>query len=482
MADNEPPTKRRRITKSEDEESAKEKEQEENNKQEKEQNPKEQEENGQQEQKENQDAKMKEGEKEEEEDKKGGDDGSHISRLLERCVRSKGEKQDDTIAIMPYPIELEGGKPNAFQLACSDGKMVQTLIDSGVSPTAQAKHSYLNYHFYTPIMLAAREGFPEAIRVLLDNGASPSVSLRERETEDEFAYLMKGAQPLHACVYEAQEASEKDIVTMVGYLLGAGASPLIKDILGNTPLKLAIQNRHFEAAKLMLERVLSLNGTYSDICDGNLPDREAFLNGSANSDKDWDDGYTSEDIEDFLDEYDVVDDLDYHNFIPLLHLAAKMGAVEIIDMLASLPGCDVNERATHREATPLHFACWGDRQGYLYQMGAEKVKRLFTQTVAKLLDLGADPTLVDWEKHSPLHWLDEHSTFFNPENSILHEFGRRGGLAAQVLKSFEKELLEKPGVRKEFLEFVKEAVSSTETSLVKPAKKEDVTSDPGNNK
>eukprot|EP00008_Paramoeba_atlantica_P011572 CAMPEP_0201480938 /NCGR_PEP_ID=MMETSP0151_2-20130828/5303_1 /ASSEMBLY_ACC=CAM_ASM_000257 /TAXON_ID=200890 /ORGANISM="Paramoeba atlantica, Strain 621/1 / CCAP 1560/9" /LENGTH=101 /DNA_ID=CAMNT_0047862937 /DNA_START=296 /DNA_END=598 /DNA_ORIENTATION=- len=86
---------------------------------------------------------------EEEEDKKEEEEeegGSHISRLLERCVSSKDKKREDTIAILPYPMNPIGYpsqlKPDAYQLACSDGKIVQALIDSGVSPTAQAKERH----------------------------------------------------------------------------------------------------------------------------------------------------------------------------------------------------------------------------------------------------------------------------------------------------------------------------------------------------
>ena len=386
-------------------------------------------------------------------------DPSHISQLLERCVVSEDEKQDDTIAIMPYlPHWKKGEKPNGFQLVCSDGKLVQTLIDSGVSPTAQVKYNCDGNKRFTPLFLIAMEGFPEAVRVLLDNGASPSVSLLENETDDEMGYLVRGAQPLHACVYDEQQANKKDVVTMVRYLLGAGASPLIKDIMGDTPLKLALQNRHFEAAKLMLERALSLNCTYPDMRKGKLPDREAFLD-DTDSDEDGDDGYTSEEID-----QDCYDD-DY--YLPLLHLAAKMGAVEIVDMLVSLPDCDINESASKRKGTPLHFACESDPEGFFFEVVDARIKQ---RMVSKLLDHGADPTLVDWKQRSPLHWLGDDSK--DPEKSVLYEFAMRGGLATQVLISFEKEYLGQPKVKKTIVEGLKEAILLTETSLVKPAKKD----------
>ena len=286
------------------------------------------------------------------------------------------------------------------------------------------------------MILAARCAYPEAVRVLLDHGASPFASISQCEAEDD-GYVDGWSQPLHACVFPDQEASETDITTVVRYLLDAGASPLIRNNLGYTPLMLALQKNHSEAAMILLEKSLSLGCSYDGLRIGVEPDDEAFK-----------DGERSEEL--------GPDEKIY----PILHFAAQSREDAIVDRLLSIPDfCDVNEEAEDG-SSPLSCACGGVSWVDFSQESAKEIKLI----VAKLLDHGANPT--------KKAILDLDQDYDDPEISVFREFAIRGGTAAQVLVSSEKDLLNKHKRDKRTLAAIKSAVDLIqENTLVKPAKR-----------
>ena len=225
---------------------------------------------------------------------------------------------------------------------------------------------------------------------------------------------------------------------MVRYLLDAGASPLIRNNLGYTPLMLALQKNYSEAAMILLEKSLSLGCSYDGLRIGVEPDDEAFKDGERS------------------------DDLADEEIFPILHSAAQSGEAAIVDRLLSIPDfCDVNEEAEDG-SSPLSRACGVFEESW-FDFSKESAKEI-KLIVAKLLDHGANPT--------KKAFLNLEQDYDDPEISIFREFAIRGGTVAQALVLSEKDLLNKHKHDKRTLAAIKSALDLIqENTLVKPAKR-----------
>ena len=120
-----------------------------------------------------------------------------------------------------------------------DAAEVRRLLAAGVGVDTRDGHNMPADQ--TPLMLAARNGFLEIVRVLLDAGASVSaVDKRQGEIEGEH-------QPLHCAVMGQNRA-------VVEATLDAGADVNALTSGGDTPLNFAIRRGNLELMQLLVER------------------------------------------------------------------------------------------------------------------------------------------------------------------------------------------------------------------------------------
>ena len=125
-----------------------------------------------------------------------------------------------------------------------DVEKVRSLLRRGTPVDARADDFYDMgaYRQVTPLMCAAREGHLEAVRLLLQSGAEVAAE----------AVLYKsdggpGTEALHF-------ASANGHLPVIEALLDAGADPNAHGRWGRTPLTLAIQQKQFDAVRLLLVR------------------------------------------------------------------------------------------------------------------------------------------------------------------------------------------------------------------------------------
>jgi|GEM_PF-3727070 len=101
-----------------------------------------------------------------------------------------------------------------------------------------------NHEHDTPLCLACFYGFPDMIKLLLEQGARV----------DQKGNLSQS--PLHLAVYAAPEKSYAPIVRL---LLQSGANPYIQDEHGRTPLAMCVDNQTTEALEALLAHGVNPN-------------------------------------------------------------------------------------------------------------------------------------------------------------------------------------------------------------------------------
>jgi ankyrin repeat protein len=99
----------------------------------------------------------------------------------------------------------------------------------------------------TPLRIAVHHRDDQLVKLLLEEGANPNA-----ETFSIISKLVK--RNSHTPAYYntvLHEAVEKEVISIVGALLAAGADPRRKDHEGKTPLEIAREKNHTEILKLL---------------------------------------------------------------------------------------------------------------------------------------------------------------------------------------------------------------------------------------
>ena len=215
----------------------------------------------------------------------------------------------------------------------------------------------------TPLHVAAERGYAEIAKILLDHGAD--VNARD----------LRGNTPLHY-------AALKGDVELVRLLLERGADPLALNRAKMTPADLAAERGHAQAAQLIKSWRRAEE-------KGRVPERETAKAVSvASLERELFEAVRRGDasrVEGLL-EKGVNPDCKDENGLTPLHIAAKLGRVEVIKVLF-VRGADPNSR-DRNSATPLHLAA---------ESGQEEAVRL-------LVELGADVNARDESGRTPLHY------------------------------------------------------------------------------
>ncbi|KDO19582.1 TKL protein kinase [Saprolegnia parasitica CBS 223.65] len=121
-------------------------------------------------------------------------------------------------------------KEEALRKAAEDGKLadVQSYLDNGVNVNCF-------HHGRTPLHDAARCGYLEIVRLLLEKGAAIDVK------------AINGGTPLHGAALHGQ-------LEIVRFLLAKGAAIDVKSKNGETPLHYAAEEGELETVRLLLEK------------------------------------------------------------------------------------------------------------------------------------------------------------------------------------------------------------------------------------
>ena len=194
--------------------------------------------------------------------------------------------------------------------------------------------------FHTPLTVAAQRGHSELVKMLIDSGSSvePPIGCR-------------------SALHNAVAAGNEKIVNM---LLEADHPVNCKDSHKHTPLDIAISEQHFNLVAKLREKGASSEDIWYGPIHVALA-RKNFLKAQVLA----------------LDEETPLTGVDSEGRTAL-HAAASWGALDVVEALVER-GSKVDEREWLYGATPLHLAV------LLYQ----------TDTVIRLLNLGADPLMAD---------------------------------------------------------------------------------------
>jgi uncharacterized protein len=170
------------------------------------------------------------------------------------------------VRTMGYPFvttEKAGNSPGReLQMATfkNDVQAIGTLLSQGVSPNVRDDYGY------TPLMIAAKEGYAEAVSTLLNAGADPNVRDRRGRTplmaaiengHNSIALLLlsRGARPNAQWEYGYTAlipAAGSGAVSVVNALLERGANPNIEAYEGGTPLMAAASAGSLPVVELLL--------------------------------------------------------------------------------------------------------------------------------------------------------------------------------------------------------------------------------------
>jgi len=268
----------------------------------------------------------------------------------------------------PLHGAASGGDPEMVRLLCEHGADVNAKDDMGS----------------TPLHAAAATGMPLAAQVLLSHGA------------DANALNQRGASPLYAAAWSGDVATAQ-------LLLDNGADVNASDASGMTPMYDAAMRASDGVVKLLLARGYRVTSVVDALLIGDAQRVQEFLHADPQ--------------------------LVNSRLAPggsdaptLLHLAARAGLAEMVELLIS-EGADVNAEAQDG-ATPLHETTY-----WLYAGGPEVAAVLLahgaevdaqddygstslhfalnsphqTELMAALLAAGADPDIADDEGRTPLH-------------------------------------------------------------------------------
>jgi ankyrin repeat protein len=132
----------------------------------------------------------------------------------------------------PNATNKEGETP--LYQAClqwGDIQIVKLLLDHGADPDIGKNNNKIAGQY--PVLITTITGAENHLKVLLENGADPRI-------DDGFG------QAIHA-------ASSLGKESLIPLLIAHGASPVLPDCRGKTPLECALQNRQIRAASLLIK-------------------------------------------------------------------------------------------------------------------------------------------------------------------------------------------------------------------------------------
>ena len=285
------------------------------------------------------------------------------------------------------PISLAATNRNAV--------LVRLLLDAGADANASLQGGE------TVLMTAARTGSVEAVNVLLAKGADPNA----RERRDQTA-LMWAAAEGHAPVVEA--------------LVGARADVYADLESGFTPMFFAVRGGHIETVQTLLDAGVDVNqvlervqdgpdkevnnATYRPVDDGMSPLLMAIRNGhfelavalvKAGADpNDQRTGFNPLHTVTWVRKPDASDRGD-----PAPIGSGRVTSLEFVRTLVEL-GADVDGQLLGRTSRPPHTASRIEMEGATpFLMAADRAD---TALMGVLLDLGADPSLVNMKNTTPL--------------------------------------------------------------------------------
>lgn len=148
-----------------------------------------------------------------------------------------------TVALQVVPPWIHLSHAESLELklttACSDGDVsaVRRLLKEGVDPNGAEPLGKKRGDRITPLFLAAFGGQDKVVALLLKAGAKPNLTMLRRNEK-------VGLPPLTAAVNMNRRES-------VRLLLQAGANPLQKNELGQTPYSAALRRRDLAMAALL---------------------------------------------------------------------------------------------------------------------------------------------------------------------------------------------------------------------------------------
>ncbi len=163
-----------------------------------------------------------------------------VSLLLEAGADVTGANADGQTALM---VVARTNKVEAARL----------LIEAGADVNRAE-----TWRGQTPLMWAAAQGQPEMIRLLMANGAEPDVRSMANEWRQVSAESRRMYRPtggLTPLLFAAREGC----AACIEALLEGGANPDFTNPRNVTPLIMALDNAHMDAAKVLIEAGARLN-------------------------------------------------------------------------------------------------------------------------------------------------------------------------------------------------------------------------------
>lgn len=124
----------------------------------------------------------------------------------------------------------------------------QLLIDAGAEVNAQEQ-----LRGQTALMWAATHKRPEMVRLLLQNGADPDIRAYPTNFKRWVTAEPRAQYRPHGGMAAAHYAGREGCADCMRALLEGGADPDIADYKGVTPLIIALDNLHFDTAKVLVE-------------------------------------------------------------------------------------------------------------------------------------------------------------------------------------------------------------------------------------
>ncbi len=136
----------------------------------------------------------------------------------------------------------------------SNAEIVQLLIDSGCNVNTREVGGD------TPLIAACKRAKLEIVNVLINAGANVNKAGMYNSTPIVGVFIApKLRSVLEPREPMASKAIEQSITSIVKALLDAGADPNVKDMLGKTPLMLAIEQQNLDAVSILINANANVN-------------------------------------------------------------------------------------------------------------------------------------------------------------------------------------------------------------------------------
>jgi len=138
----------------------------------------------------------------------------------------------------------------ALMLAARAGVLetAELLIEAGANVNAQEQ-----LRGQTALMWAATHKRPEMVRLLLDHGADPDIRAFPTNFDRWVTAEPRAQYRPHGGMTAAMYAAREGCAECMQALLEGGADPNLGDAKGVTPLIIALDNLHFDTAKVLVE-------------------------------------------------------------------------------------------------------------------------------------------------------------------------------------------------------------------------------------